>query len=184
MTIAAAAGILPGVLIRVVHLTPQKMTLVMMIASMVLIAGYMGTALLSQKIGRRATIAITAVLAGTIGLYSYYLLLLAPTDFWHVTLLATLVVLTLTSGWGVVTCYLNERFPTRVRSSGFGMAFTLPVIIPSFYGFYQNLLANVMPAQFTVLVLVVVGALLTLIGALMGPETKDVDFASLDHSQR
>lgn len=183
MTLAAAAGILPGVLIRVVHLPPKHMTVVMMIASAVLIAGYMIVALVSQKIGRRATIAIMAVLAGTVGLYSYYLLLLAPKDFWHVTFLATIVVLALTSCWGVTTCYLNERFPTRVRSSAFGMAFTLPVVIPSFYGFYQRLLAEVMPAHFTVLVLVAIGALLTLIGALMGPETKDVDFARLDHSR-
>jgi hypothetical protein len=33
-----------------------------------------------------------------------------------------------------------------------------------------------MPIQYTVLVLVAVGAALTVIGAILGPETKDVDF--------
>jgi len=181
-TIAAAAGILPGTLIRVVHLTPKEMTVVMMIASVVLIGGYVGVGVLSQKIGRRAMIIIMAILSGTVGLYSYYLLLHAPKSFGTVVLLATIVVVTLTSVWGLTTCYLNERFPTRVRSSGFGMAFTIPVIIPSFYGFYQGMLAHVMPAQFTVLVLVAIGSLLMLIGALMGPETKDVDFERIGSS--
>lgn len=179
LTIAAAAGILPGMLIRVVHLTPQDMTVVMMIASVALIPGYVLVGALSQKIGRRSMIIAMAILSGTVGLYSYYLLLSAPLNFGMVVLLASIIVVTLTSVWGLTTCYLNERFPTRVRSSGFGMAFTLPVIIPSFYGFYQGMLDSVMPPQFTVLVLVAVGALLTLIGAVMGPETKDVDFERL-----
>jgi MFS family permease len=181
-TIAAAAGILPGTLIRVVHLTPQKMTIAIMIASVFLIAGYLAVAVLSQKYGRRTMIIVMGILSGTVGLYSYYLLLKVPTDFTMIIVLTTIIVVALTSVWGLTTCYLNERFPTRVRSSGFGMAFTLPVIIPSFYGFYQGILAQMMPAQFTVLVLVAVGSLLTLIGGLIGPETKDVDFIRLDSS--
>lgn len=182
-TIAAAAGILPGTLIRIVHLTPQKMTIAIMIASVFLIVGYMLVAVLSQKFGRRAMIIAMSILSGTVGTYSYYLLLKVPSSFSSIVVLTTVIIVTLTSVWGLTTCYLNERFPTRVRSSGFGMAFTLPVIIPSFYGFYQSMLAHMMPAQFTVLVLVVIGSVLTLVGGLMGPETKDVDFGRVDSSQ-
>jgi MFS family permease len=180
LTISAAAGILPGALIRVVHLTPQQMTVVIMIASAFLVGGYMAAALLSQRIGRRPVLAILGVLSGTVGLYSYYVLLSRPMDFWQVTALTTVIVMVLTSDWAVATCYLNERFPTPVRSSGFGMAFTLPVIIPSFYGFYQNALARVMPEHFTVLVLVAIGAVLLIAGALLGPETRDVDLGRLE----
>jgi MFS family permease len=174
-TIAAAAGILPGVLIRVVHLTPKEMTVVMMIASVVLIAGYLLVGIISQTIGRRAMIILMAILSGTVGMFSYYLLLNTVQSFSMIVVLATAVVVTLTSVWGLTTCYLNERFPTRSRSSGFGMAFTLPVIIPSFFGFYQGALAKIMPQHLTVLVLVAIGVVLTLVGAIMGPETKDVD---------
>jgi len=179
-TISAAAGILPGTLIRIVHLTPQQMTVVMMIASVVLIPGYLLTAIISQSIGRRAMIIAMALLSGTVGTYSYYLLLKGPGSFAMIAVLSSIIVVVLTSVWGVTTCYLNERFATRVRSSGFGMAFTLPVIIPSFFGFYQSLLAKIMPGQYTVIVLVAFGALLTLIGAAMGPETKDVNFEKMD----
>jgi hypothetical protein len=51
------------------------------------------------------------------------------------------------------------------------------VILPSFYAYYQAGLASFMPFEYTVLVLVVVGGLLIVAGAMWGPETKDVDFS-------
>jgi len=177
--IGAAGGVLPGVLIRVVHLNPQVMTQVMMVCSTVLIGGYIWAGALSQTFGRRNVLVACGVLAGTVGVYCYYLLLTYKGgSFATIALLATIVVVTATSGWGVVTAYLNERFPTVVRSSGFGMAFTIPVIIPSFYGVYMDQLSKVMPAHLTPTVLVAFGAVLTVVGALFGPETKDVDLNS------
>jgi MFS family permease len=176
LTISTAAGILPPTLIRVVHLTPREMTIVMMFASIVLIPGYISVGALSQMIGRRPMIITMALLSGTVGMYSYYRLLSVPDNFTEIVICATLVVVVITSVWGLATCYLNERFPTRTRSSGFGMAFTLPVIAPSFFGLYQQLLSQVMPSQYTVLVLVGLGVVLTIIGALSGPETRNVDF--------
>ena len=74
------------------------------------------------------------------------------------------------------TVYINERFQTGVRASGFGLGYSLAIVLPAFYVFYQAGLANFMPFDYTVLVLGVVGALLIFIGAAWGPETKDVDF--------
>jgi MFS family permease len=179
LTISTAAGILPQTLIRIVHLTPQQMTIAMMVASIVLIPGYVFVGAFSQMIGRRAMMIVMGLLSGTIGIYCYYRLLSLPDSFSEIVMLSTLVVVINTSVWGLATCYLNERFPTRTRSSGFGMAFTLPVILPSFFGFYQEVLSRLMPGQYTVLVLVGVGAALTIVGALLGSETKDVNFERL-----
>jgi hypothetical protein len=63
-----------------------------------------------------------------------------------------------------------------VRASGFGIGYSLAVILPSFYAFYQAGLATFMPFEYSVLVLLVIGGLLILGGAAWGPETKDVDF--------
>ena len=41
-----------------------------------------------------------------------------------------------------------------------------------------------MPLKYTVLVLVVVGAVLIFVGAALGPETKDVDFGSAAAEKR
>lgn len=178
-TITAAAAMLPGILLRVVHLPPKQMTTVMMIASVALLPGYLLVGSVSQRIGRRLMICIMAIFGGTIGMYSYYLLVAPAQDYWVIAGLASLIVVSLTSVWGLATCYLNERFSTRLRSSGFGIGFSIPVIIPSFYGFYQEVLANWIPSQYTVLPLVGIGCLLTLAGALLGPETKDVDLTRL-----
>jgi hypothetical protein len=79
------------------------------------------------------------------------------------------------SNWGITTAYINERFHTGVRASGFGLGYSLAVILPAFYAFYQGVLANVMDAAFTPLPLLVLGGLLITVGAWAGPETRDVD---------
>jgi hypothetical protein len=76
-----------------------------------------------------------------------------------------------------VTTYINERFHTSVRASGFGLGYSLAVILPAFYAYYQAGLANIMPFEYTPLPLLVIGALLIVVGAAWGPETKDVDFS-------
>ena len=81
-----------------------------------------------------------------------------------------------TSPWGVIVTYINERFVTDVRATGFEIGFSLSVIIPSFYAFYMNWLGAVMPFELTPVFLLAVGAIIGTIGAAMGPETKDVDF--------
>jgi hypothetical protein len=95
-----------------------------------------------------------------------------------VILLTTLVAVLIVSPWGLATVYINERFQTSVRASGFGLGYSLAVIIPSFYAFYQSGLQTFVPADYTVLILLVIGALLTIAGAAWGPETKDVDFSA------
>ena len=81
-----------------------------------------------------------------------------------------------TSPWGVIVTYINERFVTDVRATGFGVGFSLSVIIPSFYAFYMNWLGAFMPLRLTPVVLLCIGGVIGTIGALMGPETKHVDF--------
>ncbi len=74
------------------------------------------------------------------------------------------------------TSYINERFCTSVRSSGFGLGYSLAIILPLFYAFYQTGFASLMPSEHTILPILSLGGLLTLVGAALGPETKDVDF--------
>ena len=53
------------------------------------------------------------------------------------------------------------------------------MIIPSFYSFYLLGLGKVMPYAYAGIVLLVLGGLLTAVGAWIGPETRDVDMKSL-----
>ncbi|MGH7087530.1 MAG: hypothetical protein ACREFQ_01370, partial [Stellaceae bacterium] len=71
--------------------------------------------------------------------------------------------------------YLCERFPTRVRASGYGLGYSLAVVIPSFSGIYLLWLARVMPYLLAPLVLLGLAGILMIIGALLGPETREVE---------
>ena len=82
------------------------------------------------------------------------------------------------SPWGIVTTYITERFVTGIRASGYGIGYSLAVIIPSSFSFYLLGLAKLMPYAYTPLVLMVLAGVLQIIGAWIGPETKDVEMAA------
>jgi hypothetical protein len=53
----------------------------------------------------------------------------------------------------------------------------LAVVLPAFYAYYQAGLEKIMPFEYTALPLLVIGAILIIVGAAWGPETRDVDFS-------
>lgn len=178
LTLNTISAILPGLLGDPVGLSKTNVTITLVIANVVLAGGYIVAGVTSQRIGRRPfLIAISAVMA-TVGTFLYWLLLSAPPQslFWVIVLVTVITVLVV-SCWGLATTYINERFQTSVRASGFGLGYSLAVVIPAFYAYYQSGLANFMPFEYTVLVLLVIGALLIVAGAVWGPETRDVNFS-------
>ena len=72
--------------------------------------------------------------------------------------------------------YLNERFATDIRATGFGVGLGFSIIVPAFYAVYVNWLGLIMPLHYAPAVLLCLGGLVGTIGAIMGPETKNVDF--------
>jgi predicted MFS family arabinose efflux permease len=166
-----------GLLVRSLHLTGFEMSSTLLISYVVLFFSYIGSGMLGQKIGRRRFFIIVGPAIATVGAALLYVLanvdgLTLPMIMLLVCLLSVLV----TSPWGVIVTYINERFVTDVRATGFGVGFSLSVIIPSFYAFYMNWLGLIMPLRVTPVALLCVGGLIGMIGAIMGPETKDVDF--------
>ena len=137
--------------------------------------------LLSQRFGRRRTIAVIGLLnlipAGAL----YYLLVASgyrdPTTL--IILVALIMVLSLPV-WAVHTPYLAESFRTGIRSSGYGISYSLATILPGLYALYMLGLGALMPYAYTPIVLLALGGLFLSIGALAGQETKDVDFPRQD----
>jgi MFS family permease len=166
-----------GLLVKTLHLTGFQMTLTLMITYFVLFFSYIASGMIAQRTGRRRFFIVVGPLIATLGAALLYVLanvdgLSLPAIIALVCVLAVLV----TSPWGVIVTYINERFVTDVRATGFGVGFSLSVIIPSFYAFYMNWLSALMPARMTSVALLVLGGVIGAIGAAMGPETKDVDF--------
>ncbi|MFM0603023.1 hypothetical protein PQR05_00620 [Paraburkholderia sediminicola] len=139
--------------------------------------GYVGAGVLSQRIGRRCFFIVVSVLIATAGAGARYVLAnveglsLAP----MVALICALAIL-VTSPWGGLLTYINERFVTDVRATGFGVSFSLSVIIPSFYAFYLSGFGRFMPDRVAPAALLCLGGAIAAVGAIIGPETRDVDF--------
>jgi Na+/melibiose symporter-like transporter len=178
LTLNTVAAILPGLLSDPVGLSNTNKTIALVVANVVLAGGYVAAGVISQRIGRRSFLIAMGAIMAVIGTFFYYLLLsMTPGSIFMIILLTTVIAVLVVSPWGLATTYINERFHTSVRASGFGLGYSLAVILPSFYAFYQAGLQTFMPAQYTVLVLLVIGALFIIGGAAWGPETKDVDFS-------
>jgi MFS family permease len=166
-----------GLLVQSLHLNGFQMTTTLLICYAVLFFSYIGSGMLGQRIGRRRFFIIVGPLIATVGaLILYVLSTSAGLSLPVIVLLVCLLSVLVTSPWGVIVTYVNERFVTDVRATGFGVGFSLSVIIPSFYAFYMNWLGRIMPMRATPVVLLMIGGVIGMIGALMGPETRDVDF--------
>jgi MFS family permease len=166
-----------GLLVKTLHLSGFQMASTLMITYFVLFFSYIGSGLIAQRIGRRRFFVIVGPLIATVDATLLYVL--ANVDGLSLTaiiLLVCVLAVLVTSPWGVIVTYINERFVTDVRATGFGVGFSLSVIIPSFYAFYMNWLSAFMPLRMTAVALLCLGGLIGMVGALIGPETKDVDF--------
>ena len=179
LSLNASLAVMPGLLVTQMGVRGINLTIVLVVAYVVLAGVYIVGGAISQRIGRRPYLIVSSALSAVFGTYFYYRLInTAPGSFSTVLWLTTLTTVLVVAPGALSTVYINERFRTGVRASGFGLGYSLAIILPAFYVFYQTALAHFMPFKYTVLVLVVVGALLILAGAAWGPETKDADFSA------
>lgn len=176
--VQACVSVVPALLETYFKRPAGAVTNGLIVANVVLIVAYLACAVLGQRFGRRTMLILGGVWTIVLGGPAYLLMVLNEQagGALPLTIVLITVALALTLGpWGIVTTYINERFPTGVRASGYGIGYSLAVILPSFYGFYLLLLARFMPYPFAPVVLVVLGGVLALAGALLGPETRHVD---------
>lgn len=177
LTLNTVSAILPGLLGSEMGLSGTNVSIVLIIAFLALTVGYVAAGVISQRVGRRPFLLVAGLVMGTVGTFLYYLLIATtPQSLVVITLLTSVIAVLVVSQWGLATTYINERFQTGVRASGFGLGYSLAVVPPAFYAYYQAGLGLFMPSKYTVLPLLVLGAALIVVGALWGPETKDVDF--------
>ena len=173
----------PTFLETVLKQSPRGVTYGLLVANVCLSASFYLTAWLSQRYGRRLMFAVTGVITGVAGTVGYGLMLANASGKGSLVLtmaIFTVVLCLSISPWGIVTSYINERFPTGVRASGFGIGYSLAVIIPSFVLFYLPAIAKLgIPYLYTPLLLMVLAGLFQVLGALLGPETREVDMTSV-----
>jgi MFS family permease len=176
-TLNAVTSILPGVLLNLRHVDSVVVTNAQLVANFALIVVFVPAGIVGQKIGRRMLLAVMGLVGLTVGPYLYYVLVRSGyRSALQVALLMTAINLCATPAWAMITCYINERFPTAVRATGYGIGYSAATIIPAFSSFYMLGLKGLgMPYEYTEIVIFALGGLLLLLGALSGPETKHVE---------
>jgi MFS family permease len=135
---------------------------------------------LSDHIGRKPALYISGTLAALFTPVTMTLIGLGQMPGWAaLTVLASLTQVLFVGPFGVLPAYINERFATAVRSSGWGVAYSTAVIIPSFFPYYMLWLSQLMPFVYTAGALLAFGGSLIVIGAACGPETRGVDLTTV-----
>jgi MFS family permease len=175
-----ASGLLPSALHDRNHVSPAEITGILVIVQAIHAVLFPFIGEFSERIGRRRFLAWSGV--GIVVLCSAAFAALAA-HWW--TGLAAVFTITLVirfaggSVFAVTPSYLCERFPPALRGSGYGLGYSLPLVVTSFYAYYQDWLGSIMPSGYTPVPLLVLGGALVVIGALLGPETRQVDLAAL-----
>lgn len=161
-------------------ITPEAVPLVMGAASIaqalvMVLAGH-----LSSLVGRRLLFVVWGAVAGLLGPVLWWAAVTAPT-LAVAALLAALLQVATVSAYGPVAAYLSERFPTAIRSTGYGSAYSLSLVLPALYPFYVPALEPLLSRHATVMGMVALGGLLVVVGALLGPRLspREID-ADLD----
>ena len=174
-----ASGLLPATLAGDTTLTPTQITGVLVVAQFVHALCFPAFGLLVDKVGRRPFFVGCGVGVGIVcaGCFAY----LAGGNRSGLVSLFFLTLVIRVAGasmFAVTPSYICERFPAAVRGSGFGLGYSTPLLVTAGYAYYQGWLAHLMPLAYTPVVLLVLGGVLIAAGALLGPETKDVDFTA------
>jgi hypothetical protein len=86
-------------------------------------------------------------------------------------LLVVLLEVTTVSVYGPVAAYLTEHFPPGVRSSGYGLAYSLSIVLPALYPYYLPPLQHVVGAEPAVAAMLALAGILTALGAAGAPAT-------------
>ena len=169
---------LPTLLIQVLHQNAANVSVLEIVSSLIIVGGMIGYGAVSQRVGRRRML-IWSGASVTVGSSIAFLFMVLfahrGTGFMAIAVMATIAMFLANSPLGCIVVYLNERFRAGVRSSGYGTVYTVSLILPALYSVWLNVLKLAIPFAYTALVLVVLGGVLFLVGAVIGPETRDVE---------
>lgn len=172
----AVISSLPGML-KMLNVNSIVSTKAQLITNVVLFFLFIAAGAVSQKIGRKAVLILFGILSFTVApILYYYLLKSGYQNSLQLTALVLLVNALVIPVFGVLTSYITERFHTGVRASGYGIGYSLALIIPSLTPYIMLGLKSMMPYVYTPVAILAIGGIFITIGALLGPETKDVDF--------
>jgi MFS family permease len=125
---------------------------------------------LSTFVGRRRFFIGFGVLAAVLGPACFLGIFAVEGPVAVVALCAALQVVTV-SVYGPVGAYLSERFAGGVRSSGYGLGYSLSIVVPALYPYYLPPLQDAFGSHGPIAALLVLAGVLVAVGGSWGPDT-------------
>lgn len=129
---------------------------------------------LGQKFGRREVFLFLGAANLTVTPVAFGLAVMNAAEPAFLIPFAVIAIVVALLVWAMITAYIMEMFPTEVRSSGYGIAYSLPSVLPAFYTFYMLGLGEIMPYDYTPTVIIAVGGLFLLVGAFISRDLRHV----------
>ncbi|MGP4080632.1 MFS transporter [Pseudalkalibacillus sp. R45] len=166
------AGFLPTFLEVINEVEPNMLSGVLIAASIVTIISAIIFGQISEIIGRKKTFLLIGVM-NIIGLPYFYLALADATTTFTIYFYALCLIFLGNAAYAPVLIFLNERFPTAIRSTGTGlswnMGFALGGVMPTFVTLSSGSIDNI---PYTLMYFAIGIYLVYIIGGLIIPETK------------
>lgn len=88
--------------------------------------------------------------------------------------LVTLLQVVTVSAYGPIGAYLAERFPAATRSSGYGIGYSVSIVLPALYPFYLPVLKGQLGVHGGPVALLVLAGALVAVGGLLGARAGDL----------
>jgi MFS family permease len=124
--------VVPRLLLTEYDTSAVAVTWALLAANVVLFLTFVAVGMASQVLGRRRILLAGAIVAVGLGLPVYAVVAAARIGVLEAFVLTALLHVLVVGAWGAASSYCNERFPTAVRSSGFGIGYSLSIVLPSF----------------------------------------------------
>lgn len=169
------AQVLPAQLKEHLELSSKQVSATMLFVNIAGAISFVVFGLLAQRIGRRTFYIWYGPAMLVVGSGSFALLMTTRAGFGASVVLSMVVGVFTVGTFGPIAAYLTERFPASIRSTGYGVGYSLAIVLPAFYEFYLRGLGGVVVPYIAPVVLIALAGILVGVGGFLGPETKDID---------
>ena len=153
---------------------PTTVNITVLVAAVVGVAVFPLIGAAGQKYGRRHVMMALALFNLLPGTVAFALAIGNYTSTPVVVAAAALAIVGGLAVFAMITAYIMEMFPTEVRSSGYGIAYSLPSVVPAFYPYYMLWMGSTMSYDYTPLVILAAGGLFLLVGSYISKDLRHV----------
>lgn len=155
--------------------TTSTINTTMLIASVIAVVLFPLLGMAGQRYGRREMFVVLGVFNLVVTPSALAVAILNSDNSAIVVIASAIAIIGAISVWSQITAYIMEMFPASVRSSGYGISYSLPSILPAFYPYIFIAFGSFMDYDLAPVLFVAIGGALLLIGSKISRDLRDVE---------